>query len=253
MLILEFLAANPHGSGVSDISRELSLPKNSVFRIVSTLHAHGYLRRDESTKAFNLSRKLLSLGYAAVDENNLIEKSLDEMRRLRDETGETVLIGTLVQNAGIVLEQVPSKEPVKFMINIGHQFPLHTAAPAKVMLAFLPLEEADAIIETIQFKRFTEMTITNPLQFRAELENIRNSGYSVDRGEEVDSLRCVAAPIFNHRGYPLASIWATGPSYRMRDGDFEWMARYTVDCAARISQSFGYSLLDDTLRRKGND
>ena len=102
MLILEFLAANPHGSGVSDIARELSLPKNSVFRIVSTLHAHGYLRRDESTKAFNLSRKLLSLGYAAVDENNLIEKSLDEMRRLRDETGETVLIGTLVQNAGIV-------------------------------------------------------------------------------------------------------------------------------------------------------
>ena len=136
------------------------------------------------------------------------------------------------------------------MINIGHQFPLHTAAPAKVMLAFLPLEEADAIIETIQFKRFTEMTITNPLQFRAELENIRNSGYSVDRGEEVDSLRCVAAPIFNHRGYPLASIWATGPSYRMRDGDFEWMARYTVDCAARISQSFGYSLLDDTLSKK---
>lgn len=108
---------------------ELKLPRNRVFRIVSTLNAHGYLMRDEADKTFRLSRKLLSLGYAAIDEPNLIEKSLDVMRQFRDEVARIVLLGALVDNQRVVLEQVPSTQPVKVLVRIGHHFPLHTAAP----------------------------------------------------------------------------------------------------------------------------
>ncbi len=104
-------------------ARQLKLPRNSVFRIVSTLNAHGYLMRDEADKTFRLSRELLSPGYAAIDEHNLIEKSLDVMRQFRDEDDETVLIGTLVDNQGVVLEQVPSTQPMKILVRIGHHFP----------------------------------------------------------------------------------------------------------------------------------
>ena len=54
--ILEFLAAEPKGCGISQIARRLELPKNSVYRIVSTLFARDYLRRDPVAKTFTLSR-----------------------------------------------------------------------------------------------------------------------------------------------------------------------------------------------------
>ena len=173
LMILEFLAGQSQGWGVSEIARQLDIPKNSVFRIVSTLHAHGYLLRDDGVKTYSLGRKLLALGYAAVDEHNLMEKSLDALRDLRDATGETALIGTLGHGEGVVLEQMPSPHAVKVLVEIGHRFPLHTAAPAKAMLAFLPPSETEPIIDGIRFTRFTEKTITDKEHYLAELEKIR--------------------------------------------------------------------------------
>lgn len=243
MSILEFLASHAGPCGVSDIARELKLPKNSVFRILVTLHARGYVERGAGEKTYGLSRKLLSLGYAAIDEATLVEKSLDVMRRLRDLTRETVLLGALIDNRGTILEQVPSMEPVKFLINVGHCFPLHTAAPGKALLAFLPPEEREAILDTMPFTRFNDRTITDKDRFRSVLNDVRTKGYAVDRGEELDSLNCVAAPVFNHRGRPLASIWITGPSFRLREEDFPHLAQLVVERAEVISRRFGYSIL----------
>jgi len=243
LMILEFLAGQSQGRGVSEIARQLDIPKNSVFRIVSTLHAHGYLLRDDGVKTYSLGRKLLALGYAAVDEHNLMEKSLDALRDLRDATGETALIGTLGHGEGVVLEQMPSPHAVKVLVEIGHRFPLHTAAPAKAMLAFLPPDEAGPIIDGIRFTRFTEKTITDKEHYLAELEKIRRLGYAVDDGEELEGLGCVSAPVFNRRGRPLAAIWVTGPSFRLPREDFERVGDLVMKKAEAISRRFGYVLI----------
>jgi DNA-binding IclR family transcriptional regulator len=241
--ILEFLAAEPSGCGISEIARRLTLPKNSVFRIVSTLHAHGYLERDPAGKDFRLSRKLLALGYAAIDEHNLVQKSLDQMRLIRDRTGETTLIGALVGHQGVVLEQIAGSHVVKVLVDIGHRFPLHTAAPGKAMLAFLPPDECKAILDEMPFTRFNQNTITDRARFLEELEDVRAKGYAVDRGEEVEGLHCVAAAVFNHRGRPLASIWVTGPSSRLRLEDFPQVGALVIEKADAISRRFGYAVL----------
>jgi len=242
--ILEFLATEPGGCGISQIARRLELPKNSVYRIVSTLLARDYLRRDPVAKTFTLSRKLLSLGYAAVDEHNLIEKSLDVMRQLRDQTEETTLIGVLVDNEGIVVEQVPSTHAVKVFIKVGHHFPLHTAAPGKAMVAFLPPDERDALLDRMSFTRFNHRTIADRGQFEQELADVRAKGYAVDRAEEIDGLHCVAAPVFDHRARPLASIWVTGPASRLRLEDFPRVGRHVAEKAEAISRRFGYMMAE---------
>lgn len=244
LMILEFLAAHSGSAGISDIARELDVPKNSVFRIVSTLHAHGYLIRDEADKSFRLSRKLLSLGYAAVDEHNLIDKSLDVMRQLRDEVDETVLVGTLIDNQGVVIEQVPSTQPVKVLIRVGHHFPLHTAAPGKAMLAFLPQQELDGLLPRLRLTKFTERTITTRPGFVRELDEVRRLGYALDRGEEVEDLRCAGAPILNHRGHALAALWVTGPASRMPQEKLAGIGQIVRDHTAIISRRFGYGLLE---------
>jgi len=238
--ILEFLATQRSPCGVSEIARTLAISKNSVFRILVSLHARGYVDRDEVQKAYSLSGKLLALGYAVIDEASLVEKALDVMRRLRDETCETVLLGAMIDCQGTVLEQVPSMEPVKFLVNVGHRFPLHTAAPGKAMLAFLPPDERETIIAKMPFTRFNDRTITNKEQYRRELAEVVANGYALDRGEEMEGLHCVAAPLLDHHGRVFASIWVTGPSFRLLQESFPRVAKQVMKNAKTISRRFGY-------------
>jgi IclR family acetate operon transcriptional repressor len=243
LIILEALAKAPRGMGISELSRELGMPKNSVFRILTTLYSSGYLQRDHEGRIYSLSRKILALGYEALDDLSLVDKSLDVMRDLRDETGETVLLGTLAGDHGVVLELVPSSQPIKFLVDVGARFPLHTAAPAKAMLAFLPERDLEAQVKRIVFRKFTASTITSQAPFRRLLEEVRESGVAFDREEEMESLHCVAAPIFDHRGYPVAALWITGPSYRFREEDFPRLGRKVRQAAERVSARFGHNLL----------
>lgn len=251
LTILEHLAEHPEGKGMSELADGLSLPRNSVFRIASTLQDHGYLQRDEGSKRFSLTPKLLSLGYAALGEQAVVEKSLDVMRDLRDATRETALVGTLVGAEGLVLEQVPSLHPVKFLVDGGTRFPLHTGAPGKAMLAYLPGAEQRQRLRGLRLKRFTANTITNRRALRAALGEARRRGYAVDRAEQMEGLHCVAAPILDHRAYPIASLWVTAPASRMPVASFAAVAEQVKAHALRIAQRFGYP--GDALARPAEE
>ena len=242
--ILELLAHHPDGMRMRELADKLSLPPNSVFRITGVLEQRGYLFREGADMRYRLSRKLLSLGYAAIGEDKLVEHSLDIMQLLRDETQETVLVGVRADVQGVVLEQVASTQPVKFLVDPGTHFPLHTSAPGKVLVAFLPKAERDAVLKRIKFTRYTDQTLDTRAKFEAEIESVLVAGYGLDCGEQIEGLRCVGAPIFNHRGYPMAAIWVTGPSFRLSASALKPIGVNLVAAAARISQRFGYKLLD---------
>lgn len=241
--ILELLARHPDGMRMREIAEQLELPANSVFRITATLEERGYLLREGEDMRYRLSRKLLSLGYAAIGEDKLIEHSLDVMQQLRDESQETVLVGVRADTQGIVLEQVAAVQPVKFLVDPGTHFPLHTSAPGKVFVAFLPEVEREGVLRRMKFTRFNERTLDTRTKFEAELESVRELGYGLDRAEQIEGLHCVAATIFNHRGYPIAAIWVTGPSFRFPASDLPRIGIKVVAAARRISQRFGYQLL----------
>ncbi len=238
LVVMEYLAGNP-GSGVSRIAEALRLPKNSVFRISMSLLRHGYVLRDDATKGFFLSRKLLALGYAATNKHTVVENSIGVMRELRDLTKETVLLGTLLSTEGVVLEQVFGLHPFKFMVDAGTRFSLHTSAPGKALLAFLPEGERDKVLKGLKLVRYTDRTITTLPALLRELDEVRELGYGVDRAEEIEGCHCVGAPVLDAHGYPAASIWMTGPSNRVPLASFPSVGRLVKEHAARISGRLG--------------
>jgi DNA-binding IclR family transcriptional regulator len=147
--LLELLTSQPQALTLTELTEALKMPKNSIFRIATTLTLRGYAERDEDTKAYRASRKLLSLGHAAVGGQRLVEAAAPVLSSLRDASGETALLGTLAGNHGVVLDQVPSPLPVKVVVEIGHSFPLHTAAPAKAILAHLGPDKQREFIKQI--------------------------------------------------------------------------------------------------------
>ena len=241
--IVELLTEFRSGLSMSEIAAKLEIPKNSVFRITSTMLEKGYLQRDQDSMSFTLTRKFLAVGFAALSEKNLLENSLDVMRELRDKIKETVLVGTIVECEGVVLGQVAGTHYFNFRVNDGARFYLHTTAPGKAILAYMPQAQADKIIEKMKFPGFNERTIVSAENYRKELDRVRECGYGVDHEEQLAGCHCVAAPIFDEHAYPVAAIWTTGPSSRLFVEDFEPIAQVIKEHAMIISKRLGYDAL----------
>ena len=238
--VFEVLAENPAGLTTAQITSILKIPRNSIYRITSTLVEHGFLIRDDETLVFQLSKKLLTLGYSALGDVTLIEKSIPVMRQLRDRFKETVPLGILNGNEGLVIEEVQGLHSFRFVLEPGRRFHLHSAAPGKAIVAFLPEIEQGQIIDSIKFYKANERTITDKESYLKVLSQTCRQGYAIDRAEEIEGMHCIAAPIFNRHGYPIAAIWLTGPSYRIREKDFKKIGPVVCKAALRISHSLGY-------------
>lgn len=236
--ILEHIAGNP-GSGLSEIATALGVPVNAVFRICQTLASLGYLDRDDDDKRFRLSPRLYILGQSAVSSASLVSVCSDAMRQLRDATRETAAIGVRSELHGVVLEQYPSPQPFRFVIDPGNRFMLHTSAPGKAMLAFLPDNERDRVVSRLDLIRYTARTLATVSALTNELKEIRRDGWSADRGEENDGCHCVGAPILDHQGLPIAAIWVTGPSNRLPLDMMASVAEQVKECAAGITHRLG--------------
>jgi len=238
--VLELLSAKEAGASLTELSKELGLPKNSVFRIVRTLAANGYL--DEQGKSYRLSPKILSLGYSAVQSTHLIGTCLDEMRSLRDEINETIFVGALSEGRVVILEELPSFQLVKFTIEIGNKVPIHASAPGKAILSFLPSAEQKDLLAHIAFTRFNDRTIPSMKAMMQEIEKVQRTGYALDLGEEVSEIWCAASPVFDYREYPIASIWLSGPEFRVSHMDLEKVGSVVKEHALRVSKHFGYDV-----------
>ncbi len=209
LAVVELLGHHPGGLNVTELGESLGIPKNSAFRIAVTLQENGYLERLQPSKRYRLTSKFLAFGATAVSDSNLFEKSLGTMRELRDATGETVLLGTRIGFDGVVLDQVPGTHAFRFSVDPGVRFPLHTAAPGKVMLAYLPDQERGSLLDRMTFPRFTPNTITNAADYEAELGMVRARGYGFDLAEENGravlcggaDFRCEGPPGCQHLDY----------------------------------------------------
>jgi DNA-binding IclR family transcriptional regulator len=239
--LLETLADQPEGMTLTALTDTLRIPKNTVFRIATTLSLRGYVDRDESTKRYRVTRKLLAVSHAAIGGTRLLEAAGPVLRSLRDITGETVLLGTLSGSRGVVLDQVPSSQPVKVVVEVGHAFPLHTAAPAKAILAFLPDDARRRLVADIRFTRHTARTITSARAFQRELAAVRERGYAIDHREESEAYACAAAPVFDRSGDVVAAIWVSGPSDRVTAARLPAIGHEAAAAAERLSEALGHA------------
>ena len=238
--VLEFLAEHPEGRTQKEIADGLGFPFSSVSRITLQLETAGYLRRDSQTKAFRHTMKMLMTGQRALAESDLVGTALPVMRRVRDALQDTVVLGVLNDKEIIVIESAVGTHLFKFQLNAGHRINIPASAPGKAIVAFLPEDQRDKLVRSLHFTRFNERTIATREAFIQELEVVRKAGYSIDRGEEYAGIYCLGAPILDRYGYPVATIWVTGPDKRVSPASYPEIGGHIRAGALEISRLLGY-------------
>lgn len=236
LALLELVSAHPEGVTQSEIRKALGFTANLVFRLTKSLVGHGYLECDELSRRFVLTGKLLSLAQPRSEDRSLVQMAQEAMRWLRDTTGESAHIGVRSGFDCVVLDRVVGPHPFKCYVEAGAHGPLHSGAPGKVMLAWLPEEELQETLKQMPLNAVTPNTITSRITFARHLKMVRNCGYATDLGETLLGHHCLGAPVFDAENHPMASIWITAPAARLNENDVLRQAPAVMQAAERISR-----------------
>ena len=243
MRLLDLLEAftEDGAHSLTDLSARTGIPKPTAFRLLRTLEDRGYVRRGGGQYA--LGFRCFILGATATRDLDVRTQALPHLVALRDATGETVQVAVLESWRVVYLERVLSERPVAYMKSrAGAVLPAHCTGLGKALLAFRPPEEVAAHYRVAGLPRFTPSTITDVDALLAELDAIRRRGYATDEEEREIGVRCVAAPVRDHRGEVVAAISVAGPGERLpRPLVDSHTAEQVVTCAAAISNHLGYS------------
>lgn len=238
--LIELLADYPSGLTVQEIVDTLSHSKTSTYRIIKSLEERGYIRKREDTNQYFLSRKFLTLGLVTLGESNIVEHSLEPMRKLRDCLKEAVMLGVLMGNEVVLLEQMLGSHSFSFILTPGTHFCLHASAPGKALLAFQEEKVREEILDSLTYETFNARTLKNAAELREELQRVRESGFATDRAEEMEGVHCVAAPVFNQFGRVVAALWTSGPSGRLTQEMLPSAGKEIVRAAQAVSANLGY-------------
>ncbi len=233
--VLEFLAGREQGATLSEISASLGLSPASTFRLTGVLEDAGYVLREEASRRFRLSRKLLRLAQPQHEGRSLVECCLPAMREVLALTGETVQLCCLAEHECVMIEQLPSTHPFKYIVDLGSRPPIHCCAPGKAMLAHLPPAALEATLAAVVFTPHTSRTITTKEALVQTFGKTRERGFAVDQGEHFEGIHCVAAPLLDRHGLPVAAITIAGPSSRIQARRFTELGRIMKQAATQAA------------------
>lgn len=232
--LLEKVAEGVHD--LESLACTLALHKSTAHRILSALVAAGYLRH-EPRRGYHLGPKLIRLGFRAYNQLHLPALARAHLERLRNATRETVHLAILDNREVVYIEKIPGKRELQLASQIGARFPAQSTALGKALLAWLPKEHQQAIFVP-GLKRTEQSIVTWPL-FEAELEHTRTRGYALDLEENEVGVRCVAAPIFNGNGEPVAAVSISTAALYLPEERIPEVAQQVIETAKRISRELG--------------
>lgn len=212
------------GAGVTAVTEEVDMPKSTVHAHLSTLRDKGYVL--QAGGEYRLSLRFLTFGEYVKHAEPLYEIARDPVEDLAARTGERVYCTTHQNGLGAVLCVGEGERSLNSDISVGTHMYMHTSAAGKAILAHLPDEQVDEILETWGLPGYTDRTITTREELEAELAAVREAGVAENRGEYRPGVYAVAAPIEAQEGTVHGAIALAGPEKRLES---EWGERALHD------------------------
>ena len=225
--------------GVSELARRLGLGKSTVHRLLATLTEEGLLAHEPETGLYRLGLALYELGALVPAHLALHQAATPVIEALRYSTRETVQVSVLDGREVVYVERLESSYTLRIMGRVGHRMPAYCSSSGKVLLAYLPEERLDALLDGWAMHPFTAHTITESGRLRAELRRVRGTGYAQNVNESEPGAASVAAPIRGVRGEVVAAVGAVGPTTRLSKESMPRFAAAVVEAAGRLSARLG--------------
>jgi DNA-binding IclR family transcriptional regulator len=234
--VLFLLARGNAPPTIQDVSKSLKISLSTAYRLVDTLIRHGLVEKTGADGRLRLGIRNLILARGVDKQSALLRAALPEMKQLRDLTGETVNLHTIVGYNQVCIESVDTSSPLRVIAPKGDTAPLYAGA-GKALLAFLPEKQQIEIIESSGLRKLASNTVTDRTLLLKQLRTVREKGYAHTRSEVVEGVEAVAVPVFDEMKRVVATLSVAGPEHRMRQRNLNEIVEMIKAAAGRISSS----------------
>ena len=218
---------------LSELLRDLGLPRSSAHGLLRTLVDRGWLEHNSTTHRFRLGLRAWSVGRNYRGHLDVARVAAPVMDKLRDRLGETIQLARLHDIENVYIAISDARRPMRLASSVGMRLHAHATGIGKALLSQLPPAEAHTRLASRVLPRFTDNTITDLDALMAVLEVVRERGWAEDNQEYLPGCRCVAVPVPYDGADLIVALSVTVPSSRLGD---DWPAGplAALQSAARV-------------------
>ena len=225
--------------GISDISAEMSMIKNTAYGIVNTLAEACCIEQDSENKKYRLGLRLFELGSAVENRMDIRTEAKPFCEELSKKYSQTVHLATHSEGNVVYIDKFDIPDFLIVYSQVGRRAPMNITGVGKAMLAYLDDEYIQKYVINNLVSKTPNSCDTEEKLYKS-LEEVRNLGYAVDDEEIQLGLRCIAAPIFNKNKKVVAAVSISGMVNAVSSEKTEKIAKDVMLCAANISRRLGY-------------
>ncbi len=241
--LLNRIAESPEdGASLTDLAQQVGLPLSTAHRLLLTLEQERFVRFNHERRLWCVGVQAFVAGCAFVKTRSLAALARPHMRRLMEESGETVNLAVEDSGEAVYLAQVECRQMMRALARPGSRAPMHASAVGKAIFSKNSEKAIAKILHKEGMPRLTAKTLTTPAALRAELEKVRAQGFAVDDEEHAVGLRCVAAPVFDETGDAIAAVSVSGPLARIDEDRVAQLGQMVLEAARAISAEMGAPL-----------
>jgi IclR family transcriptional regulator, KDG regulon repressor len=227
---------------LAQLSEALGLSKATVLRLCSTLVKYGFLRQGPEPRYYSLGLRLFELGSIVLSSFSLRNVASPCLTQLQMKLNKTVFLGIIAEDELLYIDKREDGEMgISFPSNIGRRRPPYWGMLGPVLMAYLPEDEVDRLLEKHPFERTAKKSYADKEVFKEQLRVIRTQGYFVEDETAFESIGGIAAPVRDFKGKVVAAV-GVGFIFLSADSkDIKKMIKEVTTAATAISRELGYT------------
>jgi IclR family acetate operon transcriptional repressor len=236
------IVADGDGLSLSEVASASGLAASTAYRMLTTLEGNGMVEFDRTDQLWSIGVEAYRMGSAFLRRRKLVDRARIVMQDLMEKTGETANLGVAEDDCVVFVSQVETNQAIRAFYRPGTRNPFHASGIGKAILAHLPGERVAAIVRKAGLEAYTPKTLAEAPALAHDLDQIRMRGFSIDDEERYPGMRCIAAPVFNEFGEPVAGVSISGPTVRVAVERLTEIGPLVREAASEITRMIGGKL-----------
>lgn len=235
VVLLETLAASGHALTLTELQQQLDMPKSSLYMLLQTLVARGWLSCDARLGTYGIGVRALLVGTSYLDHDRAVQAAARVISELRGQINETVHLARLDGGDVVYLASRESQHHLRVTSRVGRRVPAYATSLGKALLAVRSNEEVDALLPE-KFAALTPNTVRNRRALHRQLDEFRTLGYAFEREENTPGLCCFAVAL-PYNAPALDAISCSVPLARLDKKHQKEVINALSDAARAITDS----------------
>lgn len=240
LALLECFSRQEPELTAAEIGRRLGLGTSTLYRYLAAMEEEGYLERNPAATTYAIGLRVVELAGIALSRLEVRRHGQIELDALASKLDMNANVAVLYQGDTFHLAFAVRTEVDRMYTAIGRRTPAHCTAMGKAMLAYLPRQDAHAIVERYGWRPLTTNSIRDHASLDAALDEVLRQGHARDCGEVRPRLHCVAAPVHEQGGLVVAAISVSSERERV-EADLDHVINEVCAHAERLSMRLGYA------------